>query len=106
MKNEYISREAAIDAVLSYKGYFQDQLSTNNMILKMEAEFAIDDVPAADVIEVVRCRDCKYSGMYCFGDSTEERLACLDIEDDGFIRCAKSVDPNDLCSRGERRENG
>lgn len=73
---EYISREAAIDAVLSYKGYFQDQLSTNNMILKMEAEVAIDDVSAADVKPVLhgrwlydgQCSECgEYDAVDPFG---------------------------------------
>lgn len=60
----------------------------------------IDEQPTVDAVEVVRCKDCRYSGMYCFGNS--KVLACQDIEDDGFVRFAKSVDPNDFCSCGER----
>lgn len=60
-------------------------------------------LPTVDAEEVVRCKDCRYSGMYCFGNSSEKVLACQDIEDDGFVRFAKSVDPNDFCSAGERR---
>lgn len=63
----------------------------------------IDKEPAADVAEVVRCKDCKYSGMYCFGTSKEETLACLETEEDGFIRFATSVKADDYCSRGERK---
>ena len=63
----------------------------------------IDKEPAADVVEVVRCKDCKYSGMYCFGTSKEETLACLETEEDGFIRFATSVKADDYCSRGERK---
>lgn len=66
-------------------------------------ETEIEAAPAVDAVEVVRCRDCKYSGMYCFGDSTEKVLACLGVEDDGFVRCATSVDTNGFCSYGERR---
>ena len=65
----------------------------------------IDKEPAADVVEVVRCKDCKYSGMYCFGTSKEETLACLETEEDGFIRFATSVKADDYCSRGERKMN-
>lgn len=68
-----------------------------------EADRVLRTMLTVDAIIPVRCRDCKYSGMYCFGDSTDQKLAYLDIEDDGFIRCAKSVDPNDFCSYGERR---
>lgn len=100
MKNEYISREAAIDAVLSYNGYFQDQLSTNNMILKMEAEVAIDDVPAADVVEVVRCKDCVFyrsATGFCHYHSKEY---------DGGEYWDK-FGSDDFCSRGERMcDNG
>ena len=50
-------------------------------------------VPTADVVEVVRCRDCKH----------------LEIDDEGFTYCCASTGldgklPNDYCSRGERRE--
>lgn len=69
---EYISREAAIDAVLGYKGYFQDRLSTNNMILKKEAEVAIDDVPAADVAPV---RHGRWKRNDCY-ESWANRYVC------------------------------
>ena len=52
---------------------------------------------------VVRCKDCKKSGMYNFGAGYDERFACLDIEEDGFIRAAASTDPNYFCASGERR---
>ena len=48
--------------------------------------------PAADVIEVVRCKDCKHYDPY---DQTE-RFYCYD----GIGGCL----PNDFCSYGERRE--
>lgn len=63
----------------------------------------IDKEPAADVVEVVRCKDCKHSGMYCFGNSKEETLACLETEEDGFIRFATAVKADDYCSGGERK---
>ena len=58
---------------------------------------------SADVAPVTRCKDCKYSGMYCFGTSKEETLACLETEEDEFIRFATSVKADDYCSRGERK---
>lgn len=62
---------------------------------------------ARDAVAVVRCKECKYSGMYCFGDgSNGEQLACLTIEDDGFVRFATRVDPNHFCAYGERKKNG
>lgn len=52
MAKEYIEREEAIEAVRAYKGYFQDQISTENMMLKLEAENVINDLETADVAPV------------------------------------------------------
>lgn len=62
-----------------------------------------EDAPAVDAVEVVRCKDCKHSGMYAFGCGSKEQLACLEIEEDGFVGMASAVDPNGFCSAGERR---
>lgn len=40
----------------------------------------IEDIPAIDAVEVVRCKDCKYSGMHIFDPTEGERLACLEVE--------------------------
>ena len=63
----------------------------------------IDEAPSVDAVEVVRCKDCKFSDMYCFGSSSQVTLACLDIEEDGFIRAATAVPPDFFCANGERR---
>ncbi len=52
----------------------------------------IDSAPAADVVEVVRCKDCKhlmFSDMY--GECSQAHM--------GIVR------PDDFCSYGERGEN-
>lgn len=65
----------------------------------------LTDVPTVDAVEVVRCKDCKYSGMYAFGDgSGGKMLACLTIEEDGFVQFATSVHPDHFCSYGERKK--
>lgn len=57
---------------------------------------AVEDATAADVVEVVRCRDCKHRGtdeciFHIKGEpADEELLAKLD---------------NDFCSYGERRDS-
>ena len=53
---------------------------------------AICEAPTADVVEVVRCKDCKY---YC-----EDEKMCNDTN--GFDRYWK---PTDFCAYGERRED-
>lgn len=51
--------------------------------------------PTADVVEVVRCKDCKYWGGITFGNICR-RWTGLNVKN-----CTK---PNDFCSYGERRE--
>lgn len=52
----------------------------------------LDAMPAADVVPVVRCKDCKYLTF-----------------SDGWGVCGAGylgrVVPNDFCSHGEREEN-
>lgn len=55
----------------------------------------ISELPAADVAEVVRCKDCKY------GD--------YDSKSNGAMICLRTIDgfwrkETDFCSYGERRE--
>ena len=95
---EYIELEGYI-AKEVLKRYLIDKAHFYPVIVKN----AIESIPAADVVEVVRCKDCKHSGGYCFGTSHEETLACFDIEEDGFARMVTRVNPNDFCSYGERK---
>ena len=62
---EYISREAAKAAcgcenAVKYGNETPGQRSKSYSTLMLyEVADAIDDVPAADVVEVVRCKDCE-----------------------------------------------
>lgn len=94
MSDKYILRSGAIDAIKRNSG----------TLYTREAEFLFQKVisllknaPAADVAEVVRCRDCEYlrptinvhtgkqSGIWC---------ALHDI---------LNVSPDDYCRRGEKK---
>ena len=74
MPDEYISREAALMKLM------QDGCSAKNLQ-------SISDMPAADVAEVVRCKDCIYriEGR-CFSRTS-------------FIN-APAVEPDNFCSWG------
>ena len=63
----------------------------------------IEKMPTADVVEVVRCKDCVSSEMYEFGCSGVKRLACVEKED-GVVRFAQAVDPMGYCSGGNRKD--
>lgn len=60
--------------------------------------------PPVNVIEVVFCKDCEKSGMYAFGCGDAEELACLEVEENGFVRFATAVDPYGYCNHGKRRK--
>lgn len=75
---EYIERAAAIDAV---SAVYYDTPDVNLSAEKFEA--AINAISAADVVEVVRCKDCYQSAViddvfYCtyWGKNTDENGYC------------------------------
>lgn len=75
--SDYIKREDAIKAMARGMGIpYTDFIEV--------AERCMDDIPTADVVEVVRCKDC----IYRFGSSCKWR------EDE-------TPDPDDYCSIGE-----
>lgn len=61
---------------------------------KASVKRTIMQAPTADVVEVVRCEDCKYCRTLKDGGSQCERI-------DGLLM----TKPNDYCSYGERRDN-
>lgn len=52
-EKEYIERDAAIKAAVN-------GLRGVPSVAALEMVEALEDVPAADVVEVVRCKDCKH----------------------------------------------
>lgn len=56
------------------------------------------DIPAADVVEVVRCRDCKHSYRI---DGVKEEYDCAKIS-----AFAKFFPGDHFCGYGERKTDG
>ena len=81
--SEYIDREAVRRAIQEY--CFSPKEITPAGIVKV-----VMNIPTADVVEVVRCRDCKHRNPYC----------------DKCLRDNLWHDADDYCSYGERSENG
>lgn len=81
--NDYISREDAIDCVLN-------QYCASSDETEKALGDAIEEIKkrsAADVVEVIRCKDCKYYNPH------------------GSFNCSKNLidmHPYGFCSRGER----
>lgn len=51
---------------------------------------AIENIPAVDAVQVVRCRDCKHS---------IENAKHIDVA------CERSYDPDFYCAAGERKDS-
>ena len=86
---EYIERAMAFAVLVDFPG----ELSPENIGLAV-ARKAIDALPAADVAEVVRCKDCQY-----YQDAK--------INKKGFLICPSSgmeITETDYCSYGVRME--
>lgn len=86
MTNQYINRETVKRELLSWA------VSINHpeYLIKDDALHVIDSIPTADVVKVVRCRDCKY----------HEDTSVI-----GFEHCCLyglTMRYNDFCSYGTR----
>ena len=84
MPEEYISREEALMKLM------QDGCSAKNLQ-------SISDMPAADVAEVVRCKDCEYVRPTINVHTGEQAGIWCALHD------ILNVSPDDYCSRGEKK---
>ena len=82
--SDYISRDAAI---IEFMDNDIDHIQAPN---GKEAVQILSDIPAADVVPVVRCKECKFreNDDFCTGRG----FPCQLVPDDGF------------CDKGERKE--
>ena len=84
--SDLISRQAAIDEIRKCR-------------FVVDAIEKIRGLPAtADVVEVVRCKDCKY---YTLKPQQTSRVTSVRRCNRSAIVCTK---PDDFCSFGERKE--
>lgn len=93
-EKEYIERGAAIEFIEQYTPHFEGETTLRCV------KTALENVPAADVVEVVRCYQCKYAqGYKCAVDPCYQHMKCTRRE-----HYTEGVDEYDFCSYGERRE--
>ena len=86
---EYIEREAAEDAV--GEAYLKG----------LNPVWAVRDVPTADVVPVVRCKDCKW-----FADNNGGQWYGCKMFQVVRITPEDAPKPDDFCSYGERKDGG
>ena len=95
---DYIDREAAFAALRTQEEVDKDcWLPTGRRFDSLRACAAVGSIPAADVVEVVRCKDCKFWNR--------GKISC-----EGLARCITGEtgirfrNGYDYCSRGVREE--
>ena len=104
MDKEYIEREAAKRELLSWTAC----MNYPEYLMKDDALHVIDSIPAADVVEVVRCKDCRYFLQYNekYAQEVEHAdgdcfIKILHCEGKQYYACKY----DDYCSFGERRDS-
>lgn len=103
--SDLIDKNAAIDAVafgITYAkafdketGEVKELFAQGNYELRKAVD-RIKELPSADAVEVVRCKDCKHRVYTDDGESCPDDIVCDLWESDGFTE-------TDYCSWGERR---
>lgn len=96
--SDYIKREDAIQAVKdnSYSLNDDELIEVNGF----GAIDSINELPSADAIEVVRCKDCKYLKPYTSQYGSGQFCECpCSFGGQGIKK------PDDYCSYGERRDD-
>ena len=62
----------------------------------------IKTAPTIDAVPVVRCKDCKYCDISLVLPTGREMYTCMEGSHDHKVL----LNPNDFCSRGERKGGG
>ena len=97
---EYIEREAISEEIRKYYYKNPPNFSYGEGFDRGldRAQRAILDAPAADVVPVVRCRDCKHAWIHPCGYVYCHR--------DGRNAYEMTFNLDSFCSYGERKDNG
>lgn len=86
--DEYIMRQAVLDA-------YEEEQRKNG---PWRFETLIESVPAADVVPVVRCRECKHFNL----ETHECENEALSTDHEGGASYSLNFYDDDFCSFGER----
>lgn len=107
MAGDYIRREDARRMVVQLDKYAWKSPVSDERRVTVDVDlvkFGLDRIPAADVAEVVRCKDCKYSTLPSEFTQRYGKLGTLTCHN-RYAPCnRRNVGGDDFCSYGERRE--
>lgn len=93
-EKEYIEREAMIQRLKNTPLF--SNFNTGGIFLRDGVIDLVEKQPAADVVEVVRCKDCKHYEAH----QPIHKKVCE--KNDGHLIPAN---PDDFCSYGERKDD-
>ena len=110
--SDAVSRQYILDAFAEYIEEYKEVDEKGNHDPKwcamQEAEMVVKEAPSAQP-ETIYCRDCKYWIPYdwMFSEVWQSKNIADYPEDEiGCNLCDISMNANDFCSRGERRQDG
>lgn len=95
---EYIERAAVHELVKrlpKYQMFNYDRTEALTGISPDDVDFGVDKIPAADVVEVVRCRECAHWTGIALG----MRCKLYSFPPNAWVYSG----PEDFCSRGRRK---
>lgn len=93
-----MSRYIDADKLKQDLGAWAINLHKPTNLVREDTFVIIDEQPAADVIEVVRCGECEY---WKCNPNTDEYGVCKKVSYDDF---EVVMDADDFCSYGEKKE--
>lgn len=80
-------------------------LNSPHLLSRDDTMFLLDNIPAADVAPVVRCKDCKHSTLPSELTQRYGKPGTLTCHNMHAPSNRRNVGSNDFCSYGERKEN-
>lgn len=95
---EYIERGTAIAKLTALE-------VTKPSATMTDAKRLLADMPAADVVPVVHCKDCKHSTLPSELTQRYGKPGTLTCHNMHAPSNRRNVGSNDFCSYGERKEN-
>jgi hypothetical protein len=91
--SRYIDADVLIDDLIHNRSFYPALVAG-----------AIKNTPTADVVEVVRCEDCKHAYINSF--SAQSGVALCRFWTNRAEGVQVVMQQDDFCSYGERKENG
>ena len=103
MADDYIRRQDVLNLPQSVERNLRGEIVERSVDVG-----AIEALEPADVVQVVRCKDCRYAKpyewMYGFGEVQSTNIADYSWDEVGCSKNEVHFSPDDFCSYGEREE--